>query len=177
MRSIQKMVALAVLMIMALIMTGCSSGFSPTQGAQVGNPAPDFQLQNLDGQIISLSEFQGKPVLLNFWATWCGPCREEMPYFQEIFEDEAWANRELVILAIDLGESLSEVAGFADNLGLAFPILLDVNQEIGLIYNIRVIPSTFIIDKDGIIIDMKIGAFSSKEEISRRLNNLLPQDE
>jgi len=146
---------------------------TPAQGPEVGKLAPDFKLQSLDGQTVSLGDFRGKPVLLNFWASWCGPCRFEMPFIQEIYEDKEWSEKGLVILTIDIGENPSVVKEFVENFGLSFTVLLDTNQDVALEYNIRAIPTTFFIDKDGIIQDIKVGAFSSKTEIEKRLVKII----
>ena len=156
---------------------GCSTGSEPSQNPQLENLAPDFQLPDLDGQTVSLSDFRGRPVLLNFWASWCGPCRLEMPFIQEIFEDREWADKGLAILAINIGESHDTVKDFMEGHGLSFPVLLDATKDVALEYNIRGIPATFFIDKNGIIQDMKIGAFSSKAEIEWRLVNSIVSDE
>jgi len=145
---------------------------TPIQGTRVGNLAPDFQLQNLDGQSISLSSLQGKPVLLNFWATRCPPCVSEMPYLQEIYNE--WSETELVLLAIDIGESSTKVKEFMQSHNLSLPVLLDTNQSVALEYNIRYIPTTFSIDKKGIIQAVKVGAFSSKAEIAGVLTKIIP---
>jgi peroxiredoxin len=147
---------------------------TPAQGPQVDKLAPDFKLQSLDGQTVSLGDFRGKPVLLNFWATWCPPCRAEMPFLQEIYEDKEWSEKGLVILTIDIGEDPSVVKEFMESYDLSFPVLLDTDQDVALEYNIRAIPTTFFIDKDGIIQDIKVGAFSSKTEIERRLIKVIP---
>ena len=144
----------------------------PTQGTRVGNLAPDFELPNLNGQSVSLSDFRGKPVLVNFWASWCGPCRFEMPFIQEIYE--GWSDKGLVVLAIDMGESPSTVKDFIQSHNFSFPVLLDTNQDVALQYNIRAIPATFFIDKDGIIQGTKVGAFSSKAEIEKSLGKIIP---
>ena len=94
---------------LGLLVSGCSAG-SELSEAQVGNLAPDFQLDNLDGKPVALSDLKGKPVLLNFWATWCPPCRDEMPYIQEIYDE--WSDEGLVVLAINYGESASRVKEF-----------------------------------------------------------------
>ena len=158
-----------VILVSGLVMAGCSGS---VQGAQVGNQAPDFQLSNLDGQSISLSDLRGKPVLVNFWASWCSPCRAEMPFIQRLYE--GWSNNELVILAINTGEDFSTVKEFVDSFGLSFMVLLDTKGEVALVYNVRGIPVTFFIDKDGIIRDIKFGTFSSKAEIERRLTKIIP---
>lgn len=165
-------VVLASVLVSGLVMAGCSVGCTPSQGTQIGNLAPDFQLSGLDGQIISLSDFRGKPVLINFWASWCNPCRAEMPFLQRIHEE--WADKGLVMLAVDIGESPSRVNKFVESFGLSFLVLLDAKQEVAREYNIRSIPTTFFIDKNGKIKDMKIGAFSSKAEIERRLSKVIP---
>jgi peroxiredoxin len=149
-----------------------SSPSTPVQGTQTGNLAPDFQLQSLDGQSASLSGLRGKPVLINFWATRCPPCRSEMPYLQEIYNE--WSETELILLAISIGEGPTEVKEFMQSHKLSLPVLLDTNQDVALEYNIRYIPTTFFIDKKGIIQAMKVGAFSSKEEIEGVLTKIIP---
>jgi peroxiredoxin len=138
----------------------------------VGKPAPDFQLPNLEGQPISLSDFRGKPVLLNFWATWCGPCVFEMPFIQSIFEESS--DTGLVILAVNIGEAPPTVRDFIQSGNFSFPVLLDTSQDVALEYNVRGIPTTFLIDKDGIIQVIKVGAFSSMLEIKRSLSKIIP---
>ena len=166
---------LVLMLAIGLLIPGCSSQSKPAgsaQGPQVGKLAPDFQLPSLNGQSVSLSDFRGKPVLLNFWATWCGPCRFEMPFIQGIYEE--WSDKGLVVLAINTGESSSKVRGFLQSHSLSFPVLLDTNQDVALKYNIRAIPTTFFIDKDGIIQGIKISAFSSKAEIEKNLGKIIP---
>ena len=153
-----------------LVMAGCSP--SSAQGVEVGNQAPDFQLQSLDGQTVSLGDLQGKPVLINFWATWCSPCRGEMPYIQEIYEE--WSDRGLVVLAINIGESSSKAEEFMQSYNLSFTVLLDTKQDVAQKYNIQYIPTTFFIDKDGIIQDKLIGAFQNKTQIENRLSKIMP---
>ena len=168
-----KIISAIILLLVFLpgLVSGCSANPATPQAPVTGSLAPDFQLQNLDGQAVSLNDLRGKPVMVNFWATWCGPCRDEMPLIQEIFEDKEWSDKGLVILAVDIGESLSTVKEFVESYGLSFQVLLDSEQGVAKNYNIRGIPATFFIDKDGIIQDMQIGAFTSKAEIEQRLVN------
>ncbi|MFQ5996248.1 MAG: TlpA family protein disulfide reductase [Dehalococcoidales bacterium] len=168
---IMLVITLASILVLALVMAGCSSPTS-TQSAQIGKPAPDFKLSNLEGQSVSLSDFRGRPVLLNFWASWCGPCRYEMPFIQEIHEK--WSAKGLVVLTVNLQEDPSLVKEFMEDLGLSFPVLLATNQEVSLAYNLRGIPTTFFIDKDGIIQDRKVGAFTGSAEIESRLIKIMP---
>ncbi len=172
---------LPILLTLALVVAGCqplsepsdeTSPTAPVKGIHVGDLAPDFQLQNLDGQVISLSGLRGKPVLINFWATWCPPCVYEMPYMQQIHEE--WSATGLVVLAVDIGESPSTVENFMQNNNLSLPVLLDTKQDVATSYGIRSIPTTFFIDKNGIIQDKKIGAFQNKAEIEKHLSKIIP---
>ncbi|MFC1930868.1 TlpA family protein disulfide reductase [Chloroflexota bacterium] len=156
-------------LLLGLLMGGCSGS---TAAPVAGKPAPDFQLSTLDGQSVSLSDFQGNPVLLNFWATWCGPCRLEIPFLQLTYEE--WADKGLVILAVDVGEKQSSVKEFIEQFGSTFPVLLDPRQEVALMYNIRALPTTFFIDANGKIQDIHVGAFPSTAAIERRLVKIIP---
>jgi cytochrome c biogenesis protein CcmG/thiol:disulfide interchange protein DsbE len=119
-----------------------------TEAPQVGFLAPDFTLTTLAGDAVTLSELRGKPVVLNFWATWCPPCRAELPHFQAAHE--AYGG-DAVILAVDEQESRQQVAAFANQFGLTFPIPLDADGRAGIAYRVRAYPTTFFIDADGVI--------------------------
>ena len=149
-----------------------SSNEQPPIGTEVGNLAPNFQLQDLDGNTVSLSDLRGSPVMLNFWATWCGPCRAEMPHFQAVYEE--YSAEGLVLLAINIGESQAEVASFKQSNNLSFTILLDSEAVVTLKYEVGPIPTTFFIDKDGIIREIRIGSFSSKQDIENSLSKIMP---
>ena len=150
-----------------LLVTGCSSPV-----ARVGESAPGFRLENLDGQSVSLNDFRGKPVLLNFWATLCRPCVYEMPYMQQVYEE--WSGKGLVVLAINIGENPSKVQEFLQALNLSLPVLLDTKENAASKYNIIAIPTSFFIDSDGIIREKIIGAFPSKEAIEKQLDSIMP---
>ncbi len=161
---------MTLLLAVGLIVAGCVT--TAAEVAETVTPAPGFQLPNLDGQTIALSDFRGKPVMLNFWATWCGPCRVEMPYIQQVYDERSGDG--LVVLAIDIGESPAKVKEFMQDYGLTFPVLLDVKTEVAKQYNIRAIPTTFFIDPDGGIRDIGIGAFPNKAAIEARLGKIIP---
>jgi len=163
-------VILAIILASGLLMVGCSTGAE--QRARTGSQAPDFRLPELDGQTVSLSNFQGKPVLINFWAVSCPPCRFEMPFIQEIFEE--WSDKGLVILAINIGESPSTVKRFMESYGYSFLVLLDTRGDVALKYGIRLIPVSLFIDKNGIIKAVKVGPFSSKAAIEKSLGQIIP---
>lgn len=143
-----------------------------TEGINVGNLALNFQLQTLDGQTISLRELKGKPVLVNFWATWCGPCQFEMPFLQQIHND--WSDKELVLLAIDIGESPATVEKFMADRNLSLTVLLDLDVKVARDYGITNIPTTFFIDKEGIIRRKVQVSFPNKEAIESELSKIIP---
>lgn len=130
-----------------------------------GFPAPDFELNSLDGPKVSLSSFRGQPVVLNFWATWCSPCRHEIPFLQDIAMDPDWLDRGLEMVAVDIQESEGDVRQFMEANGMTYRVLLDRSGAVASLYNIRGIPTTFFIDKDGIIQNVKVGTFQTKQEI------------
>jgi len=174
---ITNIIILIAVLISPFIIAGCSEDIVTDQVPAPGRPAPDFQLRGLDGQTVSLDDLQGKPVMVNFWATWCGPCRMEMPFIQEVYQDSEWLKTGLVILAVNLKESASAAGEFMEDNGLTFPVLLDIDGEVARMYNISAIPTTYFIDKNGIIKDVKIGTFRNKAEIDWKLLNLVKEEE
>ncbi|MFH1648008.1 MAG: TlpA disulfide reductase family protein [Chloroflexota bacterium] len=176
MKRILRTALVIVLLVAGLAAAGCSVGTDRTDIPVPGRTAPDFQLQSLGGETVSLSGLRGQPVMVNFWASWCGPCREEMPFIQKVYEDTTWKTRGLVILAVNLAESPAEVQKFMDALGLSFTVLLDSQQEVGKLYNVSAIPTTYFIDKNGIIRDVKIGSFQSVAEIDAKLQKLVAEN-
>ena len=129
-----------------------------TVGLEIGNMAPDFQLTTLEGEEVSLSDFRGKRVMINFWATWCGPCRVEMPDMEDFY-----LKNDVIILAINLTEtepSVQQVQDFVDEFYLSFPILLDETITVATEYEIRPIPTSFLVDSNGIIRNKAFGALT-----------------
>lgn len=124
-------------------------------GIYPGYYAPDFTLENLHGEKVSLSDFRGKFVLLNFWAIWCPPCREEMPDFNKFYKEN---KDQIVILGVELGSKKTDVQKFINNGQYVYPILLDLDKKISYQYRITVVPTTFILDRDGKILHVVKGA-------------------
>ena len=138
-----------------------------------GDKAYDFTLNDLDGNLVSLSNFQGQPVIVNFWATWCAPCRIEMPEFQEAYDK--YQGDGLVILALDQDEP-AEVAGafFYDEMGLSFTPLLDEGSATATTYgSFGVLPSTYFIDPDGIVSAVHRGPLTFRQ-IEGYLAEIIP---
>jgi len=139
-------------------------------GNEIDNRAPDFTLQTTDGHELTLSDFRGKVVMVNFWATWCDPCVEEMPFIQAIFEE--WPQEDLALLIINVSDTAAEAESFVDARGFTFPALIDSGGAVASKYNATSIPRTFFIDTQGIIQEIQHGRFDSKEEIEAILNSL-----
>lgn len=123
----------------------------------VGHPAPDFTLTTLDGERFTLAE-QETPIVLNFWATWCGPCQRELPELQHAAEQYAGS---VAIVGVDQGEEASVVQQYVDDLGLTFAIPMDEEFEVGQLYNVRGLPTTFFIDRNGVIREVWAGEMNS----------------
>lgn len=127
-------------------------------GLEVGNRAPDFQLQTLTGENVKLSDFRGSRVMINFWATWCPPCRAEMPDMEKFYQD-----KDIVVLAVNLTDtenSLEDVQDFSEEFELTFPILLDTHLEVAALYSIQPLPTSYMVDSNGIISNMAFGALN-----------------
>ncbi|PJA77663.1 MAG: thiol-disulfide oxidoreductase ResA [Nitrospirae bacterium CG_4_9_14_3_um_filter_51_5] len=166
---------------------GCDSGYSgssddlPPSSRSVasrpstGSPAPDFRLMDLHGKAVSLSDFHGKVVLLNFWATWCGPCRIEMPAMEALYG--SLQSKGLEILAVSVDQQGTAVTRpFQEAMGLSFPILHDQDYQVGLIYGARTLPMTFAIDRKGIIRQLVYGARDwNSPEARRGLSEILQE--
>ena len=142
-----------------LILAGCLALFITACGekpvASVGNPAPDFDTLDLDGKVWSLSKLKGKVVFVNFWATWCSPCREEMPSMQRLYTKLPKDKFEMI--ALFNNDKKPAVRNFVSQLGLTFPILSDEHNFAGTKYGLTGLPETFIVDKQGVIREKIIG--------------------
>ena len=175
MSKIPRIVLAIILTSMSLILliSGCSSS-STTEAAVVGKKAPDFELPNIDAETVSLSDFNGSPILINFWYTGCPPCRGEMPFLQQVYSEMQGDG--LVILAINVGESSGTVEQFLESNDLSpllDTMLFDSNGTVLKKYRIQYFPTSFFVDRDGIIQEKVIGAFQSKEAIEKRLDKII----
>ncbi|WP_281658031.1 TlpA disulfide reductase family protein [Halobacillus sp. Cin3] len=151
--------------------TGMTAPNAP-EGLQVGDTAPDFTLETLEGEKVSLSDFKGKKVFLNYWATWCPPCREEMPEMQRFQEAHG---EEVVILAVNgtgSEKSVENVAAFVKDGGYTFPVLLDKELSLNQDYQIISIPTTYFIGTDGTIQEPRIVGPMTYEHMEKMKNAL-----
>lgn len=129
--------------------------------AELNKPAPDFMLVDLTGTPVRLSDFAGKTVLINFWASWCVPCRQEMPALQVAFQEREHSG--LVVLGVNLREPKPRAEEFASKYGVTFPILLDTSGEVAKAYRSAGLPESWIVGPDGMLRQRKIGAFTHAE--------------
>ncbi len=133
--------------------------------------APDFTLQNLDGEMVSLSDYKGKVVFINFWATWCGPCRQEVPAFVELQEE--YGKDKLVILGISLDQGdLSVVREFSEQYKVNYEILYGTPQVVADYGGIRSIPTTFVVDAEGRLRDGRVG-FPGKDIFKNVIEDIM----
>lgn len=129
-------------------------------GIKKGNKAPDVELLNLNGKPVKLSDFVGKKVILNYWATWCPPCRAEMPHMEKFYKDN---EKDVVVLAVNLTnteQNRDNVSDFVKDFGLTFPIVMDEEGDVSSTYQVIAYPTSYIIDSQGIIQDIFQGAIN-----------------
>lgn len=138
-----------------------------------GVKAPDFRLASLDGQMVKLSDYRGKAVLLNFWATWCSPCKVEMPWFADL--QKQYGKDGLVILGVAMDDSKpAEIADFASKMGVNYPILLGTDKVSDDYGDVQYLPTSFYISRSGTIVDKMTGLMDKadvEKEVQKTLNS------
>ncbi|MCS7050536.1 MAG: TlpA family protein disulfide reductase [Thermomicrobium sp.] len=150
--------------------SGPSAGdFLAAQALTVGSPAPNFRLPRLDGGEIQLSDLRGRPVLVNFWASWCAPCRAEMPALQRVAQEFEPAG--LVVIGINQLEDAQTVRRFVDEFGVSFAIALDADGTVSRDWRVYGIPQTYLLDADGTIRKAWVGPVTA-ESVTRALQEL-----
>jgi len=155
--------ALTSIMVFVLLAAVLGSGCCAVKvTAEIGAQAPGFNLPTAYGETVSLEDLRGKPVVLTFWTTGCGWCLYQMPFFQAVHEQ---MGDDVEIISIDIGESATTVWQFAEYFGYTFTFALDLDGAVTFEYNIRGTPMNFYIDGDGIIRDIKIGAFIDADDL------------
>ncbi|UOQ93625.1 thiol-disulfide oxidoreductase ResA [Halobacillus shinanisalinarum] len=139
-----------------------------------GEPAPDFQLEKFgsDGETIALSDLEGKGVMINFWATYCEPCKDEMPYMEKLYPE--YKEKGVEILAVNLDSTNLVVEQFLDKYGITFPILQDENGQVMNRYNVGPIPSTFFISPEGKVVKHVVGPLTL-DKLEGYLQQITPE--
>jgi len=161
-RKLLKNIVIALWIGVAIV--ACSGGFpNPQDQSQlplVNKPAKDFELENMNGEKIRLSDYKGHIVVMNYWATWCGPCISEMPLFQK-FSDQY--GPQLVVFGIDNQETVEEIRPYVDKLNITYEILLDKDAQVHVDYQVYGLPTTIIVDQNGIVKVNHIGIMTEKQ--------------
>lgn len=150
-------------------------GFSlAAQAKELSGPAPQFTAKTLDGKSVSLRELKGKVVMINFWASWCGPCRQEMPLLEEIYNDYKKAG--FILLGVNLDEEVDDAKGFLSGVNVSFPVPLDPMGKVAEAYENQAMPSSYFVDKNGQLAYLHKGYRPGEEEDYRKvIKKLLAQ--
>jgi peroxiredoxin len=175
-----RLISLAILLLGASWTWASHIPASVADGGQLpsphaGFPAPDFTLETLSGATTSLTEQRGKVVIVNLWASWCGPCRAEMPAIQRLYDAQREEGLTVPAIHSTFQDSEASARAFADELGLSFPIVLDRDGEVSRRYRLRALPSTFIVDRKGIIRDVIFGGPLSEATLRSKVDPLLAE--
>ena len=159
---------------LSILLLGCAGLHGLPAGAALTTmtSAPDFTLRTLAGPNLRLQEQRGKVVLINFWATWCGPCQQEMPKLNQLYEKYRAAG--FVLLGVNVDEDVKHAGAVASRLGLTFPVLLDTEKSISQLYDLSTMPSTVLLDRDGKVRYLHRGYLSGAEaEYDKQIRELL----
>jgi peroxiredoxin len=160
-----KLIALLALLLVA---ASAHAALTPSQ------PAPDFTLHAMSGSNLRLQEQRGRVVLVNFWATWCGPCREEMPKLNQLYEKYRSAG--FVLLGVNVDDDPRNATAVATKLGVKFPVLLDTDKQVIKSYDVSTMPSTVLIDRDGRVRFLHRGYLSGYEDTyEKQIRELLKE--
>lgn len=131
-------------LLIALLFTGFTLG---AQAESLNEPAPDFTLKSKSGENLRLEDLRGQVVMLNFWASWCGPCRQEMPLMDDIYQQ--YKDLGFTVLAVSVDEDTADADAFLDKVPVSFPILYDTESRVSEMYGVDAMPTTVMIDRDG----------------------------
>jgi peroxiredoxin len=160
---------LALVLLAALALPAWGQGLK----GWTGGPTPALELADIDGKIHKLSDYRGKAVLVNFWATWCAPCREEMPSIEAL--RVAMDGKPFVVLAVNVGESARAARGFAGTMTLGFPLLLDRDTKVTKAWSARILPASFVVGPDGHIRYSYFGALDwASADVRAAIMRLVP---
>ncbi len=140
-----------------VVALGAACAVPEGEGPRIGAAAPAYGASTLEGDSVDLASLRGKVVLLNLWATWCAPCRHEMPYLQELYEEKRESGLEILGVSFDTGGGEDLVAGFVDEIGVTYPILLDPQMRGNDLYRVLGLPASFLIDRSGTLVWMRYG--------------------
>jgi len=146
---------------LALAAAACSA--APDVAPVVGSRAPEYGARSLSGDSVSLADLRGRAVLLNFWATWCAPCRHETPFLQSLFARSASRGLVVVGVSMDTGDARAQVEDFVREYGVTYPVLVDPQMRGMDLYKVIGLPASFLVDRDGVLRWMRIGPVSETD--------------
>jgi cytochrome c biogenesis protein CcmG, thiol:disulfide interchange protein DsbE len=170
--------SLGVLWILASrLPVASTTGGAPPPSPREGFSAPDFTLETLDGEQISLSDLHGQVVLVNFWASWCPPCRAEMPAIESVYRSYEGLGLEVLAVNTANQDDVASAAAFVQELGLSFPIPLDHTGAVSASYNLHGLPSSYFIDRQGVIRSVVVGGPMSEALVQSRVEDLLGEEQ
>ena len=159
----RRTIKIGILCVAALLAAAAAPARTPARrapnhiGQMKGHPAPPFELKTIDDKTVTLQQFKGRVVLIDYWATWCGPCRDELPHTQKLADDAALAERGLSVLAIDKEETADKVRPFLEKHKYTFTVPMDTDHKFGDAYFMHGLPVTVVIGREGIVKAVFIG--------------------
>lgn len=148
---------------LVVVLLGVIAAASFAASSMEGQPAPDFALKSAGGDNLRLSEYRGEVVMINFWATWCGPCRQEMPLLDELYTRYQRVGFQL--LGVNIDDDAGRAMQMIDELGVAFPVLFDSRKEVSKLYDVEAMPVTLLLDREGTIRHVHHGYKPGYEEL------------
>lgn len=160
------LIALTAAIWVLISITGNNEGQPATQRLSIGSHAPDFEGVNTNGEKIRLADYRGKVVVINFWASWCGPCVNEMPLINGVFQDHP---DDVAVLFVNAGESKGTIMEFLAAHQFEFPVLIDATGKIAGAYSVTGLPVTYILDKNGVISQAIIGEIQNKQQLDNSI--------
>lgn len=164
--------SIVLLLLVSAVVYTIASKDNGVKVLAVGDKAPDFELIDLEGNKQRLSDYRGEGVFLNFWGTWCPPCKREMPHMEKQFNE--FKDKGVNVLSVNIAESDLKVNAFRDQYGLTFPIVIDKKRRVKEAYNVVPLPTTFLINKDGKI-EQIITQEMSEDEIISLMKGVQPE--
>ncbi|MDX8364792.1 thiol-disulfide oxidoreductase ResA [Cytobacillus sp. IB215665] len=174
MKKQQRLIMRTVILVVLLAALGYalySNIFMTKEAVAKGDQAPDFVLTDLEGNTHRLSDYKGQGVFLNFWGTWCKPCELEMPYMNNQYQ--YFKDKGVEIIAVDIDESEFSVKKFVDKHGLTFPVVIDEDSQVMNAYDVGNLPTTFLIDKDGKVVDI-VNKTMSESDVKQYMESIIP---
>ncbi len=154
-------VLVVVLALIGMLVYGAATKSSATALSLNGKPAPDFTINTFDGGTFTLSQFIGRPVVVNIWASWCPPCREEAPTLEKIYSE--YRDRGVVFVGVDVQDAENDARAFIKEFGITYPNGPDADNTISVRYGLTGLPESTFVNKQGIVVDKFIGAISEKQ--------------